>query len=366
MKKTENQHQIKIALLVEKAQKSGLFSHAHVLAGRNIDQTWQTLEVMTHPGLQASFDLASMTKALVTTPVVVNLLESLKLKIAAPLGEWSPRVNDALPHLASISTLALLQHRSGLPSWRNFWVNHLNVADTPTLLAERHSHMTTCLRRISVDLSQKGQFNYSCVGFILLCLACEWAHNKRFDEIFDDFVRVKLGDVAPPWDTLRFGKPGNQIAHAVPTSFCQVRGRELVGEVHDENAAALGGISGNSGIFGTARQVFDFLRNLIATEFGGKLLAANGKFLDVSEDPLCGWRRGNGPSAAGIYDGLAMGHTGFTGTVFWVEPCGRGLGIVLTNRVISGRTSSISAIQDFRREVFAEIKLWDVAMNKGR
>jgi serine-type D-Ala-D-Ala carboxypeptidase len=357
-----NRHLAAIRRLISESQEKGLFSHAQVLAAFKMDDQWIKLEASTHPDERLMFDLASMTKALVTTPIILSQLRKSGLNIDTPIGSWSDTIRTELPHLADIPIISLLQHKSGLPSWRNFWINRLGIYETHALHTTRQSHMIDCLRRITVDPTQIGRFQYSCVGFILLCLASELNSGRTFDKVFDDFISEHLENVGFSNARPMFPVAGTPLEGAVPTAYCHIRKKQLVGEVHDENCGALAGISGNAGLFGSAESVFHLLKDLIATNFGSYLLEANRSYLKQSSDALCGWRRGNGPSAGNIYGGLAMGHTGFTGTVFWVEPAGRGITIVLTNRVMSGRTSSMEAIQRFRRDVLQEVDSWNQAI----
>jgi CubicO group peptidase (beta-lactamase class C family) len=75
-----------------------------------------------------------------------------------------------------------------------------------------------------------------------------------------------------------------------------------------------------------------------------------------------GWRKGRDASAKTFAQGRGCGHLGFTGTAFWVDPLTRGFGIILTNRVISGRIST--AIKDMRAQAFSG--LWDILQKKSQ
>lgn len=347
-----------IARLIRASTESGLFTEAQVLSAVRNESGWKILDVTNSSDSSREFDLASMTKALVMTPLLFYLSKSMGFNLEDPIGSWSPRITSELPSLSHLSALELLQHRSGLPAWRNFWINRLGLLDDEILLRTRQNQILKCLRNVSIRSDQKGRFVYSCVGFILLCIACEYAQEKTLDEIFDEFMTAKLG--YDPCDTnrLHFVRPGTAKANSAITAYCHIRNKLLKGEVHDENCASLAGISGNAGLFGTAFQVFAFLRDLFEIDLGQEILQQNRNYLHISDDPLCGWRRGNGPNSANIFDGLAMGHTGFTGTLFWVDPIGKKMAIILTNRVSSGRNSTMAEIGEFRRRVLATISDW--------
>jgi CubicO group peptidase (beta-lactamase class C family) len=173
---------------------------------------------------------------------------------------------------------------------------------------------------------------YSDINFILLGIAIE---------------RI-TGEPLPSWPLGRGLSYGPPPGPAVATEHCNWRGRVLKGEVHDENAFALGGAAGHAGLFGTADGVLTFAQGLLdgsgATPF----------MLDAIRTPVhghrtCGWEvRFDGWPGGDACSPETIGHTGFTGTGLWID-FERGLAwTLLTNRVHPTRHEE-SGIADLRR-----------------
>ena len=186
---------------------------------------------------------------------------------------------------------------------------------------------------------------YSDVNFILLGIAVERITGKPLS-------------AWPLGPGLSYGPPPGP---AVATEFCTWRNRILKGEVHDENAAALGGAPGHAGLFGTVDGVLGFARALMAGEV---LSPASMRLIRTSqfhhrthgwELPYGGWSGGEACSRSTI------GHTGFTGTGLWVD-FERGMAwTLLTNRVHPTRHRD-RAIYELRPEIGRSvIEAWDAA-----
>ena len=162
-----------------------------------------------------------------------------------------------------------------------------------------------------------GRDVYSDINFILLGILLERLHGKRLSEwtLPDGFA------VAPGPD------------RAVATERCQWRGRVMRGEVHDENAFALGGIAGHAGLFGTVDGVLDFAHSLLA---GTLLSPATVALLRRPATPTrtVGWERAHGGWSGGsLCSPGTIGHTGFTGTGLWIDFDRGQAWTLLTNRV---------------------------------
>jgi serine-type D-Ala-D-Ala carboxypeptidase len=142
-------------------------------------------------------------------------------------------------------------------------------------------------------------------------------------------------------EPLRFNPPRTWRERIAPTEIDAWRGRLLVGEVHDENTWALGGVAGHAGLFGTAAAVGAFARATLRTIAGEALLAAPATmqtFIQRTSIPgssrALGWDTMLPTSSCGTrMSPTAIGHTGFTGTSLWID-WQRDLYVVfLTNRV---------------------------------
>jgi CubicO group peptidase (beta-lactamase class C family) len=180
---------------------------------------------------------------------------------------------------------------------------------------------------------------YSDLGFILLGFLLEGESSlaARFEA-----VRTQMGLV----EDLQFHPPRHWHARTAPTEFDRWRGRLLVGEVHDENAWALGGAAGHAGLFGTAAAVGQYARHLLQI-LDGKVGAFGRATLETfiarrrdvpGSSRALGWDTMlPGSSCGSRMSPRAFGHTGFTGTSLWIDPQRAVYVVLLTNRVHPSR-----------------------------
>lgn len=276
------------------------------------------------------FDLASLTKVIATTTMILTLADEGRLSLDRPL-------TDAIPDLRQYDVAGAperrltfrdcLAHRTHLPAVEPIYTYGDDPARLRAFVLQREW--------------RRGPPVYSDINFILLGIAIE---------------RITGAPLStwPLGPGLGYGLPPGP---AVATEACAWRGRVLKGEVHDENAAALGGATGHAGLFGTVAGVLDFARGLL--DGGGASPAA----LDairarVHADRTCGWERRFAGWHGG--DGCSddtVGHTGFTGTGLWVN-FGRGVAwTLLTNRVhpTRHRESGITALRIATGNAVAEL-----------
>ncbi|WP_457636885.1 serine hydrolase domain-containing protein [Oceanithermus sp.] len=268
------------------------------------------------------FDLASLTKILFTLPEVMKLVEEGRLDLDDPLTTHLPEAGwlQENPALARVTIRQLLAHRSGLPAWAPVYTWG---SDPQTLKA-----------RLLQDAWQLGEPVYSDIGFMLLGILLERLRGED------------LRSFALPAG-LTFTPDPNRTA---ATERCPWRGRMLVGEVHDENAFALGGAAGHAGLFGTLDGVLDQAHAwLSASILSPAALAA---ILEPqSEDRLLGWvRRHPGWSGGSLASPRAYGHTGFTGTGVWIDPERGYAWALLSNRVHPSRHGP-NPLPELRRKV---------------
>src|SRR5438477_2871956 len=193
------------------------------------------------------YDLASLTKVLCTVPLVLDAIASGRVDPQAPLRDILPEIAwlQERPNLGDATILQLATHTSGLIAWQPLYTLGL---DRPTLLG-RLLHST--LERAP------GRIVYSDLGFILLGYVLERVFGERLDALARAlFARIGLAEA------LAFVVPDG--APIAPTERCPWRSRVLLGEVHDENAFALGGVAGHAGLFGTLRGVCGYAGALIS------------------------------------------------------------------------------------------------------
>ncbi len=267
------------------------------------------------------FDLASLTKVLFTLPQVMRLLEEGLADLEDPLRRFLPEASwlqdSPLPRL---TLRQLLSHQSGLPAWEPIYTWG---ADAATLKA-----------RLLQQRWRLGEPVYSDIGFMLLGMVLERLRDRPLSRF-----ELPAG--------LSFA-PDAKLS--VATENCPWRGRVLVGEVHDCNAFALGGVAGHAGLFGTLEGVLDrALAWLNETELAP---ASHAAVLEPqSPERLLGWvRRHHGWSGGGLTSAGSYGHTGFTGTGVWVDPERGYAWALLTNRVHPSRHGK-NPIPELRRSV---------------
>ena len=281
------------------------------------------------------FDLASLTKVLSTTMLVMRAFEQGALDIDDPvarhLAEWRGSDRD------HVTIRDLLSHASGLPGHRHYY---RNMAGCERFLA--------AISTEPLEYEPRTKAVYSDLGFMLLGFILD-----RGTSLVERFERLKA-EVAPAED-LQFHPPALWRQRTAPTEVDWWRSRLLRGEVHDDNTFALGGAAGQAGLFGTAAAVGSFARHVLQVldERVGAFRHETVRLFtsrrsDVAGSRALGWDTMLPTSSCGTkMSPLAFGHTGFTGTSLWIDP-ERGIYVVLlTNRVHP--TSSNNAIQGVRR-----------------
>jgi CubicO group peptidase (beta-lactamase class C family) len=308
------------------------------------------------------FDLASLTKPLVTAALTASLVVERQLSIDDTVGthlsSWAegPKARATLRHL--------LTHTAGLPDWRPLYQSL-----DPTLVATpsgRHRIVSTAEREPL--LSAPGvESRYSDLGFILLGAIIEQRGAHPLDKLARERLFGPLGVSSVGY--LPVGKPercewvvGRRVA---ATERCSWRGRMLRGEVHDENAYAMGGVSGHAGLFGDALGVRSLVRAWREAALGRSAswpayLAS--QFLTRQSDLgqggwALGWTVPTSPSTSGrFFSPRAYGHLGFTGTSVWVDPDRELTVILLTNRVHPTRENQ--GIAAFRPAIHDAVYSW--------
>ena len=251
------------------------------------------------------FDLASLSKVIATTTMILMLAEQGRIDLDRPLTDAIPDLRQYDIANAAERRLTFrdcLAHRTFLPAVEPIYTYGGDPDRLRAFVLQREW--------------KHGPSVYSDINFILLGIAIE---------------RLTGGSLRdwPLGEGLSYGPPPGP---AVATEACSWRGRVMKGEVHDENCFALGGATGHAGLFGTLNGVLDFARGLI----GG---SASPFLLDAirtrqRDDRTCGWeRKFEGWHGGDACSAETIGHTGFTGTGLWID-FERGLAwALLTNRV---------------------------------
>jgi len=268
------------------------------------------------------FDLASLTKVIFTTSAILRLVEQGRMALDQPLCELIPdlRQYDLKAPERALTVRQCLAHQTFLPAVEPLYTYG---QDPQTLRA-------FVLQRVWAH----GPPVYSDINFILLGIAIERVTGKPLKE-----QPLERGFTFAP-----------DADNCAATEHCRWRDRILRGEVHDENAFALGGASGHAGLFGAIDPVLDFAGAVLA---GSALAPGSSALLHTRQSARrsIGWEmKYDGWSGGAACSDDTIGHTGFTGTGLWVD-FARGLAwSLLTNRVHPTRHFE-SGIAELRQNV---------------
>jgi CubicO group peptidase (beta-lactamase class C family) len=275
------------------------------------------------------FDLASLTKVLATTPLLMQQVErgvlALDDAVATHVPTW--RGTDR----ASATLRDLLAHCSGLPAWRPYYQRVEGALAYEAAICSE-----------PFEYAWRTKSVYSDLGFMLLGFLLG-RDGTSLDARFATLVRQL--DFA---EEIQFNPPALWRTRIAPTEDDSWRARVLVGEVHDENAWALGGVAGHAGLFGTAPAVGAFARHALQVLFGRTGIVARQTLETfVARDATVpgssralGWDTMLPTSSCGSrLSARAFGHTGFTGTSLWIDPERNLYVVLLTNRVYPTRTN---------------------------
>lgn len=300
------------------------------------------------------YDLASLTKPLATTTLILLLVQEGRLALQEELHHVLPELKGSAIGEAMVQDL--LSHSSGLPGWRPIY-EKLEKEGAGVLSpdhAERTKEQVVRLIRDEALIYTNGEKSlYSDLGFMLLGFMVERISGTTLDQFAWEKCFQPVGAEPLLFCPLLTGRPPGVPRHAIeqkriaPTEFDTRRNRHLQGEVHDENAAALGGVAGHAGLFGTAESVLAVSGAWLAAYYQRPSILATHLVMQfttrVSHVPNSSWALGwDTPSTPSSSSGSrlsskAFGHLGYTGTSLWIDPdCGLEV-VLLSNRVHPSR-----------------------------
>lgn len=277
------------------------------------------------------FDLASLTKVIATTTIALLLVRERRLDLAAPVRSLLPQWSRA--DRSEVTVADLLEHASGLPAHRDYFRRLLGLDAYLTAISSE-----------PLEYAPRARSIYSDLGFIALGAVLERCGNATLDRQYSAW-KTSAGIDEP----IEYRPPDAWRERTAITGSDPWRGRVLQGEVHDENAAALGGVAAHAGLFGTARAVGAaarwWMRELATTE--GRRFSQRSSVPHSSR--ALGWDTMLPTSSCGrLMSPRAIGHTGFTGTTLWIDPPRGVYFVLLTNRVQVSTDASV--IQQVRRD----------------
>jgi uncharacterized protein YbbC (DUF1343 family) len=320
--------------VIEDAIRSGEVPGAVLVIGRGDGVVYEkaygrravepTPEPMT---LDTVFDLASLTKPLATATSVLLLAERGKVDLRAPVARYLS--GYAAGGKEGVTVEQLLLHTSGA------------IADNA--LRDYDGGAAAAMEKVfglKPTAAPGGRFVYSDVGYIVLGELVKAVDGRPLDRFAAEEIYAPLGTA-----DLSFRPPEDRMARYAPTE--QRNGRWMRGEVHDPRAFALGGVAGHAGLFGTGADVARYCRMILrGGEVGGRrVLRANtgGNLRSRAFD--CDTGYSVAPRGARFARGSTFGHTGFTGTMFWLDPANDAFVVLLTNAVHPAGKGSVRRLR---------------------
>ncbi len=289
---------------------------------------------------ETMYDLASLSKAVGTVPALMLLVDDRKVRLRDRITRWLPELKGT--RYAKVTVEDLLYHEAGLVS---FYAFHRLTPEPDSLFRAR-----TMLQTIASlpPKRKQGRYLYSDLSFVLLRHIIERQTGERLDQ----FLERRLPDFYGPWlcyNPLQHGVHRGAIA---PTEQDDVvRHRFVHGTVHDETSAWALGVEGNAGLFGSAEALAPLIQMISnGGELGGKRYLSKETCRLFTTQRSSHSRRGLGfdrqsqehdnPNLPEVCSTQTWGHTGFTGTCFWVDPKRELTCIFLSNRVCPTRENA--------------------------
>ncbi|OCB72109.1 serine hydrolase [Flavobacterium piscis] len=345
------------------------------------------------------YDLASMSKVLGATLVTMRLVGEDKINVDDKLGEIVPFYKNTA--IADLTVFELLTHTSGLTPSITFYQSLLSTPDASPLLSNQQSEnypdlfdtmyvnknivydsnylsfepkdqyvqvyknmwinpefYRTVYGKIAVaNTHERGKYLYSDLNLLLVQQIIETKTGQKLDQLAKG-IYSELGISKIGYNPLKWTSEENVMPTEIDHFF---RKDTIKGYVHDEAAAILGGVSGNAGLFANAQSISVICQMLLNNgKYHGKQILKSKVVKEFTKSPLV---------KKGIYRGLGFdkrkpdefykkndfGHTGFTGTFFFMNPENNRFLIILTNRVNPTRTNRLMYKDDFTAKIWRQI-----------
>jgi CubicO group peptidase (beta-lactamase class C family) len=344
-----------VATTVENAIAAGAFPGAVVLASRGGEVVYHAAfghrsvepeRTSMEPG--TVFDLSSLTKPLATTVAFLQLVRERKVLLDDRVSRFFH--NFGVLGKTHVTFRHLLTHSSGLPAWRPYYKDVVRVEreGRPSFVGSRGAKefVYEQVHRERPEFEAGSRSLYSDLGFMLLGQTVELLSRAPLDRYCHERIFRPLGLKSMAFidlGQLRLRKLVPVTTMIAPTEKCPWRRRILCGEVHDDNAWAMGGVAGHAGLFASAADVDALVGRLrrcwrgeddfLPPELVQEMWRRDGSV--PGSTWALGWDTPTpGKSSAGRHIGPnAVGHLGFTGTSLWIDLERDAHVILLTNRV---------------------------------
>lgn len=278
--------------------------------------------------LNTIYDLASLTKVVATTTAAMICLDENLFHLNDKVIKYIPGFDNNGKENITIKNL--LMHNSGLPAYKRFYKLYSTADEVIKDIYETKLIYKTGSKTVYSDLSM-----------IVLAKVIEKVTGMPFDK----FVKQKILNPLQMKNTF-FNPPGSIKYKIAPTEFDNYwRHRQLQGEVHDETASLLNGVSGNAGLFSSVGDLSNFLTMILnnGTYKNRRIIKEETVKLFTTKQPnskrALGWdiKSPTKSSAGKLFSPRSFGHTGYTGTSMWLDPEKKLFVIFLTNRVYPTR-----------------------------
>jgi len=297
--------------------------------------------------LDTIYDLASLTKPLITTLLCACRLQSGELALDIPVSQLLTEFDR--PDKQAITLSQLLTHTSGLPAWRPLYI----------LTEGKVERTLAAIASVDLDYTPGTRVVYSDLGFIALGLLLEKLAGKRLAQLAEEeiFLPLELEHTFfNPAIAMQTGIAACETGNVYERNTCaetnageyQNWRQDIIwGQVHDGNAHFLGGAAGHAGLFSTAGETLRLANQFLGGN-GENALREQSKLLKpetvklfrknltvgLEESRTVGWMLAetSGSAAGPDLPPDSFGHTGFTGTSCWIDPLHERVFILLTNR----------------------------------
>jgi CubicO group peptidase (beta-lactamase class C family) len=299
------------------------------------------------------YDLASLTKPLATVTSILLLIQRAKVGLENPVQEVLAEL-EGMP-IGQATVRDLLTHRSGLPGWRPFYERLGAIGMVPEPSGGNQpvkQHVLKMIREEPLIYVRGERSVYSDLGFMLLGFLVErlsgmaldlWCEAAIVQPLRADPMMFRPTAERAKTDVVR---PTIDVSRIAPSEQDEWRNRLLRGEVHDENAAAMGGVAGHAGLFGTAESVLAVSGAWLRGYYGRESILQRElvrQFTTRQESSArsswaLGWDTPSAPSSSGSsFSEQSFGHLGYTGTSLWIDPLCELEVVLLSNRVHPSR-----------------------------
>ena len=288
------------------------------------------------------YDVASLTKVVVTATLAMVLFEKEELRLQALVRDYLAEFTGEGKDVITVADL--LAHSSGILWWKDYY----KTLSSEGPAAEVRRRYIEEISRLPLDYPPRSKSVYSDLGFILLGEILERVSGRSLDAMATEAIFEPLG-----MRHTQFNPPASLSPRIAPTEDDPWRGRIVTGEVHDENAFALGGVAPHAGLFSTARDLAVFAQMILnGGVYDGhrivkrstiEVFTRRANFASGSSRAL-GWDTPSHPpkpSSVGRYfSSSSFGQYGFTGTSLWIDPEQKLFVVLLTNRVHPSRDNT--------------------------